>query len=519
MAYVYKRGDKWYIGFRTNRGQWRAKACSARRKTEAKRLADELGFSHERQRFGLEPLPASDGGGTFGELLQWWLKAYSAKSASHDRNVSTIEKHFLAAEIAELRLREMTPAVVEVFLEQKAETLAPQTVNHLRRFVLTAFNRARRAGRWTGPNPAAEVSARRVPKRKADFLRADEVGAVLTATPPRWRALMATAVYTGLRKGELLGLQKTDVDLASRLIIVSRSYDRGTTKGGHAEAIPIAAELVPYLHAALQASPSGLVFPDADGRMLSRHTPLEEVLRRALKHAGIVEDWQHVCRKQGCGYAELAPDDQLRRCPTHGMKLWPKARVRRIRFHDLRHTTASLLMMAGVNPGAVQRILRHSDPRITTETYGHLQPDYLRSEIDRLRFGTAPANDLADLANASNRSLPSSANSRKFLTTFLQAPRSPRSAPSEGVDFREQLSELTSAGWTGLEPAASGVTGQRQRFRPIRVSLKPCDFRPHFAPSRDLLVAPESPHSAFGSTEGVRIFLLQRLRIDVCHAA
>ena len=60
-------------------------------------------------------------------------------------------------------------------------------------------------------------------------------------------------------------------------------------------------------------------------------------------------------------------------------------------------------------PGAVQRILRHSDPRITTETYGHLQPDYLRSEIDRLRFGTAPANDLADLPNGPNRSQPSAA--------------------------------------------------------------------------------------------------------------
>jgi integrase len=80
------------------------------------------------------------------------------------------------------------------------------------------------------------------------------------------------------------------------------------------------------------------------------------VLRRSLKHAGIVEGWQHVCRKRGCDHAELAPDDQVCRCPTHGMKLWPKARVRRIRFHDLRHTTASLLMMAGVNPGAVQRI-------------------------------------------------------------------------------------------------------------------------------------------------------------------
>ena len=457
MAYVYRRGGKWYIGFRNNRGQWRAKACSARSKTEAQRLAGELGLNHERQRFGLEPLPASDGGGTFGELLRWWLKTYSAKSASHDRNVSTINKHFLGAEIAELRLQEVTPAVLEVFLEQKTETLAPQTVNHLRRYVLTAFNRARRAGRWTGANPAAEVRARRVPRRKADFLRAGEVGAVLGATPPRWRALMATAVYTGLRKGELLGLRKADVDLASRLIVVSRSYDRETTKGGHAEAIPIAAELVPYLRAALKASASNLVFPDADGRMLSRHTPLEEVLRRALKHAAIVEGWQHVCRKQGCTHAELAPDDQVRRCPRHGMKLWPKAKVRRIRFHDLRHTTASLLMMAGVNPGAVQRILRHSDPRITTETYGHLQPDYLRSEIDRLRFGTAPANDLAELSTASQ---PLAANSRNLLTTFLQGSRSAPSDPPQGTEFHEDFSAPTSAGWTGLEPAASGVTGR-----------------------------------------------------------
>jgi hypothetical protein len=152
------------------------------------------------------------------------------------------------------------------------------------------------------------------------------------------------------------------------------------------------------------------------------------------------------------------------------MKLWPKARVRGIRFHDLRfhdlrHTTASLLMMAGVNPGAVQRILRHSDPRITTETYGHLQPDYLRSEIDRLCFGTAPANDLADLPNASNRSQPSAANSRKLLT---------RSAIRAIDHFRRDrlspgTSDSTSAGWTGLEPAASGVTGRKNRVRAIRV--------------------------------------------------
>ena len=90
MAYVYKRAEKWYIGYRDNRGKWRGQACSARTKTEAKRMADELGLNHERQRLGMEALPAQDGGGTFGALLRWWLKTYSAESPSHDRNRSTM---------------------------------------------------------------------------------------------------------------------------------------------------------------------------------------------------------------------------------------------------------------------------------------------------------------------------------------------------------------------------------------------------------------------------------------------
>jgi integrase len=136
----------------------------------------------------------------------------------------------------------------------------------------------------------------------------------------------------------------------------------------------------------LKRSGSELVFPAPDGTMLSPHTPLEDVLRRAMKHAGIVLGYDHVCRRKGCKHRELVSDDTLRRCPKDGMKLWPIARLRPIRFHDLRHTTASLLMMAGANPAAVQRILRHQDPRITTEVYGHLAPNYLRDEIDRLRF-------------------------------------------------------------------------------------------------------------------------------------
>jgi hypothetical protein len=49
-------------------------------------------------------------------------------------------------------------------------------------------------------------------------------------------------------------------------------------------------------------------------------------------------------------------------------------------------------MMTGANPAAVQRIMRHSDPRITTEVYGHLAPGYLRAEVDRLVFGPPSPN-------------------------------------------------------------------------------------------------------------------------------
>src|SRR4051794_23557679 len=183
MASVYEHRGKWYLRFRDHRGKWRSKATSAESKTEARRMAQELGIRHERQRFGLEARPPEDGGGTLAELMKWWLETYSSKTPSHDRNLSSVTKHFLEDPIGEQHLDEITSAVLESYIEDKATELSAQTVNHLRRFILTAFNCARRAGRWTGPNPAIDIKPRRVPKRKPDFLRVDEVPLVLAATP------------------------------------------------------------------------------------------------------------------------------------------------------------------------------------------------------------------------------------------------------------------------------------------------------------------------------------------------
>ena len=137
---------------------------------------------------------------------------------------------------------------------------------------------------------------------------------MLSALSDRWRPLFATAIYTGMRRGELLGLRKGDVDLASGLIGISRSHGRDTTKGSRAEAIPVARELVPYLQHALARSlvDSELVFPKEDGTMMRPDVALEGVLRRALGRAGIVRGYVHVCRKKGCGHAERAADASQR---------------------------------------------------------------------------------------------------------------------------------------------------------------------------------------------------------------
>src|SRR5512133_1786420 len=387
MAAPYLKRGTWYLRWKDEAGRWRAKASGARTKAEARQLQAQLERRAERVRLGVEVALPDDGGGTLAELLTWWLRVYSKPLASHATNESAIGVHFLGSELAALPLTAVTAGRIESFLQAKTGEVSPQMVNHLRGYLSRAFNAARRAGRYPGPNPVLDVRKRKVPRRKPDFLRVHEVPPLLRALDPRWRALFATAIYTGLRKGELLALRKSDVDLGRQVLTVARSHERATTKGGHTDGIPIATELVPFLEVAIGTSPSELVFPKRDGTMMRRDVNLEQTLRRALGRAGVVEAYRHVCRRKGCSHVESATDQDQRRCPNDGRKLWVKPVVRPIRFHDLRHSTASLLMMNGANPASVQRILRHSDPKLTTEVYGHLAPEYLRAEVDRLAFG------------------------------------------------------------------------------------------------------------------------------------
>ena len=89
-------------------------------------------------------------------------------------------------------------------------------------------------------------------------------------------------------------------------------------------------------------------------------------------------------------------------------------------------------MMAGANPAAVQRILRHSDPKLTTEVYGHLAPEYLLAEVDRLSFGPAVT---------------------RFTTPLLRSAPGPQETAGTRSAKAQEFRPLGVERETGFEPA------------------------------------------------------------------
>ena len=77
-----------------------------------------------------------------------------------------------------------------------------------------------------------------------EYPRVHEVPLLLRALDPRWRLLLAAAIYTGLQKGELLALRKSNMDLPRQVLTVARSHERSATKGGYQDGIPISLQAV-----------------------------------------------------------------------------------------------------------------------------------------------------------------------------------------------------------------------------------------------------------------------------------
>lgn len=171
-------------------------------------------------------------------------------------------------------------------------------------------------------------------------------------------ALYSTAVWSGLRKGELAALTWADIDLGRQLISVSKSF-KGPPKNKRTRHVLIVDKLLPVLRAWREKCPGKLAFPNERGTMHNSSARIfEETLHRVLRRAGLPHE-----RKRG--------------------KLKPF-----ITFHDFRHTFASHWVLAGGDIFKLQKLLGHASIDMT-QRYAHLMPTAFES--DRGLFGRAVA--------------------------------------------------------------------------------------------------------------------------------
>jgi integrase len=328
-------------------------------------------------------------GKTFGELAAEWLPRVSkvrARPKEEEWRVGHMKP------LLGLREGELSKARIEdLFGDLLAPhgPLSPVSVNKVRSTGRLIVEDARGNGLWAGVNPFALTKPLKRQRRVYVTLSAEEAAQVLPwFKEARHRLLVLAMVLTGMRPGEAMGLQRDDVDLKRKMMRVRRSHHRNRTKSGVEREFPIHEQLVPVLREAMAASRCNLVFPGASGKKRQRpDTKLTRTLQFALGKAGVVTGYDYVCRRKGCGHREHHEDPLLhgKPCPQCGYKLLAIPLPRLLRFYDLRHTAATIYRQAGTDRMVIQGMLGHS-MNLTDGTYTHLDPEYKRTEINKLKL-------------------------------------------------------------------------------------------------------------------------------------
>ena len=274
---------------------------------------------------------------------------FLAYSAAHKRSYKSDQTIFrrLHRYFAGRTLAEITPALIERYQTQRLEQVAPSTCNREVAALKCLFNRAIRDGKAT-ENPVKAVKLLTENNTRTRYLTDAEGPALFAALPDRFKALVTVALHTGLRRGELLGLRWEDVDFHTNTLTVARS------KHGEARRLPMNALVRQVLQ-------------DLRRDQITAARTRTEGEREILS--------AHVfCDRSGNRYSYLSSFF------CHAVR---QAGIPNFRFHDLRHTFASRLAMAGVDLYTISTLLGHKTPGLAAR-YSHLSDGHQQAAVERL---------------------------------------------------------------------------------------------------------------------------------------
>jgi len=292
---------------------------------------------------------------TVAALLSQWLQGYVKTNCSIrtlESYQSTVEHHLIPA-LGHIQLKQLQPSMIQEYYGQACEKLSAKSVLYHHRILKQALKYSVRQG-YLGRNPCDLVDPPKPRRKSMRTLTPEELKTLLeTASGNQFYPVIYTAVSTGLRQAELLGLRWRDIDLDLQSISVCRTLykRRGVCefkepKTSHSKRrVSMTAKLADYLseykgereslslHLGRLLKPDDLVFSNIEGKPIDPGV-LSHNFARLVKRAGL----------QG------------------------------VRFHDLRHTFASLMLLRGAKPKVISEALGHSSVAFTMDVYSHILP-------------------------------------------------------------------------------------------------------------------------------------------------
>lgn len=304
----------------------------------------------------------------FRDVVEAWQESWPGRlSPTTEMRYRSILNNYLLPEFGHRAIGHVTHEVVQRYInllgtatdDEGKRAHAPGTIRNIYAVLRTAMAKGVRLG-MVRVNPCTDVDLPRSRRQEMLFLSADEVRAVAEKIDPHYRVLIYTAAYTGMRAGELAGLQRQDVDLLRCVVHVRRALkdvngrlELGPTKTRAERTISLPAFLRKMLVDHL-TEPTSSAGPEASVFTMKGGGPLRHGLVYGRYFRRAVAGWTD---KRGRMYPGALPE-----------------RLHGLRFHDLRHTCAALSIAAGAHPKLIASRLGHSTIQITLDRYGHLYP-------------------------------------------------------------------------------------------------------------------------------------------------
>ena len=294
---------------------------------------------------------------TLKQFLARWMEVYVKPSLALNtaRTYDSLIKTHVLPVIGARRLHLLNATdLIEVYELAQQNGAAPASVRLVHAIVGRALKDAVRWG-FLLRNPADNVDAPKAEKKEMQALTREEVSQLVAALDETYGPIVYTAVMTGLREGELLALRWSDVHFDRGTIRVHRTIgSKGTKTPKSRREVQVGASVLSVLQAhkerqlahARFVGPGyvvGLVFATKLGTPMSAFV-VRKAFYRTLERAGL----------------------------------------RQVRFHDLRHTHATLLLAMGEHPLKVSRRLGHSSIAITMDRYSHVTPEMDQNMAQRL---------------------------------------------------------------------------------------------------------------------------------------